>query len=108
MGELAALADIQVIPSIWQEGAGLVAIEGMAAGLPLIITDSGGMVEYVDDESAIKVPIDEELPQNLARTILELHNDPERRKKMGSAGRCRAQKFSSKVYYRDFVEIFRN
>lgn len=108
LARLASLADMQVIPSTCQEGAGLVAIEGMAAGLPLIITDSGGMVEYVDDESAIKLPINEELPQNLARTIMELHNDPERRKQMGLSGRCRAQKFSSNAYYQDFAKIFQN
>ena len=101
-----SISDIQVIPSIWQEGAGIVAIEGMAMGLPLIITDSGGMVEYVNDECAVKVPISENLNENLANEILRLSNDDMLRKKMGFAGKMRAKKFSSKNYYQNFVKIF--
>ena len=70
--EYYASADVLAVPSVWEEGAGLVAIEGMASGLPLIITQSGGMVEYVSDECGIKLPIDSELSNNLANSIVEL------------------------------------
>lgn len=72
---------MQVVPSIWQEGAGLVAVEGMAAGLPLIITQSGGMVEYVNSDAAIQVPIDKELPHNLALNIKLLANDKQKERR---------------------------
>lgn len=100
-----AISDIMVIPSIWQEGAGLVTIEGMAAGLPLIITDSGGMVEYVNDECAIKVPINDQLPKSLASQIERLSNDAELRRKMGEAGKARAKKFNPKYFYDNYVRI---
>lgn len=106
--EYYALADIQVIPSICQEGAGLVAVEGMAAGLPLIVTQSGGMVEYVDSNAAIQVSIDGDLSQNLALNIKLLANDEVRRGKMGNAGRQRAKLFSRENYYKNFVDIFEN
>ena len=48
-------ADIQVIPSLWEEAAGLIAIEGMLSGLPLIITKSGGMIEYAPSNVAVWV-----------------------------------------------------
>lgn len=41
-------ADIQVVCSIYEEAGGLVNIEGMMSGLPLIVTDSGGIPEYTD------------------------------------------------------------
>lgn len=98
-------ADIAVVPSIWQEGCGLVAVESMAAGLPLIITQSGGMVEYVTDECAIKLPIDENLSDNLAKSILKLSENAALRKKMGEAGQKRAKCYSSKNYYNNFLNI---
>ncbi len=101
-----AVSDIQIVPSIWQEGAGIVSIEGMAAGLPLIVTQSGGMVEYVTDETAIKVPIDDNLPQNIANAVIALYNDPDRRNSMGKAGGERAKLFSKENYYNNFVKIF--
>lgn len=45
------MADVQVVCSICEEAAGLVAIEGMMSGLPLIITDSGGLPEYVGENA---------------------------------------------------------
>lgn len=100
-----ALADAQIVPSIWQEGAGLVAIEGMAAGLPLIITKSGGMVEYVGEEAAIQLPIDEQLPTHIAQAVCRLAEDPQLCKKLGKAGKLRAQRFSREAYYSDFLKI---
>ncbi len=100
-----AVSDMMVIPSIWQEGAGLVTIEGMASGLPLIITDSGGMIEYVTDDCAVKVQINEELPQNLAVQIERLSNDAALCEKMGEAGKERAKKFNPKYFYDSYVRI---
>ena len=100
-----AISDIQAVPSIWQEGAGLVVLEGMASGLPLIITDSGGMVEYVNDDCAIKVPIDEKLSDNLAKAIIRLEKQPDLCKKMSIAGREQAKSFDKNNYYEHFLDI---
>ena len=100
-----SISDIQVVPSTWQEGAGLVALEGMASGLPLIITDSGGMVEYVNDDCAIKLPIDDNLPQNLSENIINLANEKQLRKMMSEAGKNRAAIFDKEMYYNNFVGI---
>lgn len=98
------VADMMTIPTTCEESVGLVAIEGMAAGLPLIITRSGGMVEYASDDCAIKIPIDEELPRNLAGNIVDLAKDDALREKMGQAGRERAKQFSKENYYNDFIK----
>lgn len=101
-----AISDIQVVPSIWQEGAGLVAIEGMAAGKPLIVTESGGMTEYVDHNAAIQLPINEKLSENMAKSIKMLASNSEYREKMGAAGRERAKLFTRARYYHNFISIF--
>lgn len=100
-----AISDIAVIPSICNEGAGLVAIEGMAAGLPLVITKSGGMVEYVTDETAIQLDISDSLPQDLAKAIISLANDKQKRLEMGAAGKLHAAQFSNNAFYHNFLKI---
>jgi glycosyltransferase involved in cell wall biosynthesis len=47
-----ASARLAVVPSRWQEPAGLVALEAMAAGTPVIAYASGGLAEYVRDGDA--------------------------------------------------------
>lgn len=103
--EYYAISDIVTIPSICQEGAGLVAIEGMASELPLITTISGGMVEYVTDETAVQIPISKNLPKDLATAIQDLADNPEKRKAMGLAGKNWAAQFSNNAYYHNFIKI---
>ena len=77
----------------------------MACGLPLLITQSGGMVEYADRSCSRSVPIDDGLAENLAKEIICLSNDKELRCKLGENGRKRAKAFSKQQYYRNFVKI---
>ncbi len=68
-------ADVQVIPSICEEAAGLVSIEGMLSGLPLIVTKSGGLNEYVSDECSIKISKEKNLVVHIKEAIEKLYND---------------------------------
>lgn len=47
LAELAAAADVAVVPSIY-EPFGLVALEAAAAGTPLVVSDTGGLREFVE------------------------------------------------------------
>ncbi len=42
-------ADVGIIPSIWEEAYGLVGIELLAKGIPVIGNKRGGIVEYTID-----------------------------------------------------------
>ena len=59
-------ADVQVIPTIIEEAAGLVAIEGMLMGLPIIAADSGGLPEYLSEKCALIVDKNTTLEKKLA------------------------------------------
>lgn len=80
-------SDIFLFPSF--EGGGMVVLEAMAAGIPVVCLDYGGPGEMVTDECGIKVkPVNpEQTVKELADALLKLANDPELRKKMGEAGR---------------------
>lgn len=91
--DLLLSADIGVLCS-HQEGFSNSILEGMAAGLPMIVTDVGGNAEaVVNGETGNIVPA--RCPEKLGRAILDLANDPERRKRMGLTGRERVQQFFS-------------
>ena len=99
-------ADIQVIPSLWEEAAGLIAIEGMLSGLPLIVTKSGGMVEYATSDVAIQIER-EGIVANLEREIKKLAKDTKKREEMRQLSLERAKAFPKSRFYNDFIEVFR-
>ena len=73
------ISDCLVIPSIWEEPFGVVALEGMASGLPLIVTNSGGLTEIVDEDSAIIVNKENNLVENLSKSMLDVMENDELR-----------------------------
>lgn len=99
------LADIAVLPSIWEEPAGLTMLEAMACGTPIITTSSGGIPEYVGD-SAIVLNRDEKLPQEIARNIDILLSNEEKYNFYSQKGieRIRSM-FSSENYIDKFCNI---
>ena len=54
MAKVYSAADIQVVPSMFDDPCPLTVIEGMVMGLPQIVSISGGIPEEVSDENAIK------------------------------------------------------
>lgn len=69
--EIFQLSDIAVLPSMWEEPAGLTMVEAMACGTPVITTNSGGIPEYMNDQAVI-LKRDSELINNIANSIDQL------------------------------------
>ena len=69
-----------------QEGLSNAVMEGMAAGLPMVVTDAGGNAELVKDgERGLVVAA--ERPEALAAAMLRLIRDPTLARRMGRAAR---------------------
>lgn len=86
--------DIAVVPSTEPEPFGLVAIEAMAAGKPVIAAAHGGLLDIVaDGETGILIPPND--ADSLADAIEILAADPELRQRYGEAGRKRQEKLFS-------------
>jgi phosphatidylinositol alpha-1,6-mannosyltransferase len=74
-----------------QEGFGIVFLEAAAAGVPQIAGDSGGAAEAVVHGETGLVVDDPDDPGSVAEALRTLLADPKLRKRMGTAGRRRAE-----------------
>lgn len=64
MPSIYQLGNAAVLPSIWEEPAGMTMVEAVVSGLPLITTNSGGIPEYIPDNVAILLNRDVNLVDN--------------------------------------------
>ena len=85
--QLYRVADVAVFPSLY-EPFGIVALEAMAAGAPVVSSDAGGLREVVlhDETGTLSFSGD---PQSLAWAILKVLRDPARAERLGEAARER-------------------
>lgn len=89
--ELLRSADV-VACCPWYEPFGLVAVEAMACGVPVVASAVGGLAEtVVDGATGVHVPL--RAPQHIAMAIRRLLEDEERRRSFGAAGVRRANRF---------------
>jgi glycosyltransferase involved in cell wall biosynthesis len=87
---LLAAADFGLLTSR-EEGFSNVILEGMAAGLAMIVTDVGGNAEAVQHgETGLVVP--PRNPKAIGDAMLELARNSEQRKRFGAAARKRVEK----------------
>ena len=87
-----ATADVYVSPATGQESFGIVLLEAMAAGAPIVCSDIHGYKGVVRrGEQALLVPPKD--PEALTEAIAKLLADPEMRARMGASGRERARQY---------------
>ncbi len=87
-------SSLALVPSTWAEPFGIVALEAMAMGKPVIASRIGGLADIiVDDESGLLVTPDD--PADLAAAMQRLCAAPALRRRMGVAAQARVQHFTA-------------
>jgi glycosyltransferase involved in cell wall biosynthesis len=107
-------ADVFVGPSVvgskgWQEALGLVFIEALATGLPVISTNTGGIADVVED-GVTGYLVDQRSSEQIARRLQALYEDRAPLQELSRHGRATVERrFSwdtvTSAYARVFVEL---
>ena len=85
-------SSMALVPSTWVEPFGIVAIEAMACGRPVIASDIGGLRDIVvDGETGFRVAPGDQVA--LRQAIGRLLNEPGLRERMGCAGQRKVAEF---------------
>jgi polysaccharide biosynthesis protein PelF len=107
--------DVSVLTSL-SEGQPMVVLESMVCGIPVVATDVGSCRELLEGRpgedrlhgtAGIVTALAD--PAETARAILELRDDPARRRQMGGAGRRRVEQFYRMDQVRDaYLALYRS
>jgi glycosyltransferase involved in cell wall biosynthesis len=109
-GELAQAnerAAVVALPSHWPEPFGLVGLEALAHGRPVVASRTGGIPEWLEHgEVGLLVPPGDEAA--LARALAELLGDPRRAAALGARGSALVRSsFSAERYVRAVEGVYR-
>lgn len=98
-------ADIYIHPAD-KEGFGITVAEAMSAGLPVVVSDRGGVPELVVNmEDGIIV--DAYDPNEWANAIINLHNDRELYERLSNNGnRTYKSRFTPEIYARNLDQLY--
>ncbi len=98
--------DIAVVPSTEPESFGMVALEAMLAGKPVVASAQGGLLDIVEDETT-GIYFEPNNAYALVNALRQLIENKEKRLAFGKAGRERALKvFSTRSYVSSFERIY--
>jgi glycosyltransferase involved in cell wall biosynthesis len=103
--DLMAAADLLVLPSV-AEAFGLVLAEALFLGVPVVATRVGGIPEIVDDgQDGVLVPPADSAA--LAEATAALLRDPDRRHRLGAAGRVKVlERFGFERMVRAYEAVY--
>ncbi|MGI9420397.1 MAG: glycosyltransferase family 4 protein [Geminicoccaceae bacterium] len=102
--DVLGMADLYVSSS-QHEGFGLVFLEGMAAGLPVVCYDHGGQTDFlVDGETGYLISLNDK--EKLARRIGELVIDGALRQKIADTNRTRVERYFIEQMALAYEELF--
>lgn len=98
-----AAADLFVFPSE-TETQGLVVIESMAAGTPVVAVKATGSIDAFDDGGGVTVPADE---ASFAREVVGLLEDKDRRDRLSEEARLAASRYSIESAAEELLAVYR-
>lgn len=100
-------ADLFVLPSVARsEAFGLVQVEAMAAGLPVVSTRLGTSVEIVNVDGSTGLVVEPNAPPELAAAMQAIADDPTLRARLSTGALLRAEDFSERKLVQRYREMY--
>jgi glycosyltransferase involved in cell wall biosynthesis len=97
---------ILVAPSLWFEPFGMVVVDAMALGVPVIASKIGGL-PYLVQDGVNGLMFEPGNPKDLVLKVRRLWDDPLLCNQMGEAGQQKvAQQYSQKAYYDNLMTVY--
>ena len=108
VSEVYRASSLLVFPSIWPETLGLVGLEAMANGVPVVAADVGGVREWLlPDETGVLVPPKD--ARALAEGMKRILESPTIRERYARAGMALVKtKFSVATHLRLLMEVYQS
>ena len=100
------VADIFAFPSTWPESFGIVGIEALASGLPIVTTEIWAGSSFFNEDGKTGLIVPPQDPHALAEAIKKIMSDPELYKKMSENARKRAERFSEERMLESYEEVY--
>lgn len=99
------LCKFTVFPSICNEAAGLITLESLAMGKPVITTGQGGIPEYADPKSCIILDVNDKFIENLSESISRFLTDENYYNKFRDNAKKGYLRRNIYDYYNEFVAL---
>ena len=101
------LADVAVIPSVWNDPFPTTVLEAQAMGLPVIVSNRGGIPEEIGNQNAITVATECNYTQQLANAIQHLFKHPEKRILMATSSVEHSKYYNKERFAHDFFNTIK-
>ncbi len=99
------IADVVVLPSLWNEPCALTVMEAIMCERPLITTNRGGIPEICRGTKSILLKVDEDLHKTLCDSISKLLENNSQLKKMSEACKNVKERLGIERYLKEFSEL---
>lgn len=97
---------VQIVPSLWGEALANTVIEGMAAGIPQILNNIGGIPELLKKETALFCD-EKNLISSLEKNMIELINNKEKFLNLKNINVENSNIFDQKQFYDNYIDIMK-
>jgi glycogen synthase len=105
LAKVTSEVDVVIMPSIWEETAGMAAMEQMLSGKPVVAAQIGGLAEIVD-ETALTFPAGD--AARLADCMRRVIDEPDLIAVLGEKARARAERmFSLRRMVEEHASLYR-
>lgn len=95
--------ETQIVPSLWGEALAITVIEGMAAGIPQIVNNIGGIPEMMKKDTVLFCD-EKNIINSLEKNMLQLINNKEKFLHLKNINIENVNKFDKKEFYDNYIK----